>query len=578
MSGLSRHTMYSAMRRTCLLLSLLLSSNVMSAAPSAGHEGAHEGGHQVPPVPRIAHPHEETAAWWFHAGAEAAARNRGAAKPAARNVIIFIGDGMSIPTLAAARILEGQRLGASGEERRLSFEEFPHTALSRTYNTDSQTPDSAGTMSAITTGAKTRAGVISVGQGARRSDCASAQGQSLVTLMELAETAGMATGIVTTTRLTHATPAATFAHAPDRNWESDGQIPAAQREHGCTDIARQLIEFPYGDGLDLALGGGRRHFLPAGKADPQDLPRAGLRQDGRDLTAEWAAREGAVYVSDAAQLAAVDMDNTRQLLGLFAHDHLQFDHDRRLDARGEPSLAEMTRSAIEFLSRRSEGYVLMVEGGRIDHAHHYGNAYRALDDTVALSDAVRVATEMTSEQDTLILVTADHSHTLHITGYPERGNPILGLAQRQRDGKPVPLKDALGLPYTTLSYANGPGYTGASNAQPQGAKQWPHALAGLQAATAPVDLTEVDTTAQDFMQPSLVPLESETHGGDDVAVFARGPGAEAVRGSLEQNVLFHLIVQAQPTLRGQLCRLGACVNGTVPSALPDHSKLPATAR
>ncbi|NLB12447.1 MAG: alkaline phosphatase, partial [Gammaproteobacteria bacterium] len=224
--------------RHILLLTVVLATTCASIpTPVASRESP-----QAPPVPQIKRPDGESAAWWFHAGAEAAARNRGADKPAARNVIIFIGDGMSIPTLAAARILEGQRLGASGEERRLSFEEFPHTALSRTYNTDSQTPDSAGTMSAITTGAKTRMGFISVGQAAQRGDCASAQGQSLVTLMELAETAGMATGIVTTTRLTHATPAATFAHAPDRNWESDGQIPAAQREHGCIDIARQLIE------------------------------------------------------------------------------------------------------------------------------------------------------------------------------------------------------------------------------------------------------------------------------------------------------------------------------------------------
>lgn len=557
---------------------LLLTAALATACASTPTPVTPQTAAPIPPVPQIDRPDGESAAWWFHAGAEAAARNRGNTPPKARNVILFIGDGMSIPTLAAARILEGQRLGASGEERRLSFEEFPHTALSRTYNTDSQTPDSAGTMSAITTGAKTRMGLISVGQAARRGDCASAQGQSLVTLMELAETAGMATGIVTTTRLTHATPAATFAHVPDRNWESDAQIPPAQREHGCADIARQLIEFPYGDGLDLALGGGRRHFLPAGKADPDALPRAGLRQDGRDLTAEWAAREGAAYVSNAEQLAAIDMDNTQQLLGLFAHDHLQFDHDRRLDARGEPSLAEMTRSAIGFLSRREEGYVLMIEGGRIDHAHHYGNAYRALDDTIALSDAVRVAVEMTSEQDTLILVTADHSHTLHITGYPERGNPILGLAQRTRDGHKVALKDALGLPYTTLSYANGPGYTGASSAQEEGAKQWPHPLAGLQAATAPADLSAVDTTAPDFLQPALVPMESETHGGDDVAVFARGPGAEAVRGSLEQNVLFHLIVQAQPRLRDQLCELGACANGTLPSVLPRHADLPTSER
>ena len=88
----------------------------------------------------------------------------------------------------------------------------------------------------------------------------------------------------------------------------------------------------------------------------------------------------------------------------------------------------MTRAAIDRLSSNSDGYVLLVEGGRIDHANHYGNAYRALTDTVALSDAVRAATEATSAKDTLIIVTADHSHTLGFVGYPTRGNPILGLS------------------------------------------------------------------------------------------------------------------------------------------------------
>ena len=112
-------------------------------------------------VPAVAHPGGETPAWWYRSGA-AQASARGAMAGRAKNVILFLGDGMSLTTVAAARILEGQRKGRPGEENQLSWEEFPHTALSKTYNTDSQTPDSAGTMTAIATGVKTHMGAIGV--------------------------------------------------------------------------------------------------------------------------------------------------------------------------------------------------------------------------------------------------------------------------------------------------------------------------------------------------------------------------------------------------------------------------------
>jgi alkaline phosphatase len=105
---------------------------------------------------------------------------------------------------------------------------------------------------------------------------------------------------------------------------------------------------------------------------------------------------------------------------------MQFEYERPKDTAGEPTLADMTRAAIARLSRNGNGYVLLVEAARIDHANHYGNAYRALSDTVAMSDAVRAANEATSVDDTLIIVTADHSHVLNFAGYPKRGNPILG--------------------------------------------------------------------------------------------------------------------------------------------------------
>src|SRR3546814_862458 len=135
-----------------------------------------------------------------------------------------------------------------------------------------------------------------------------------------------------------------------------------------------------------------------------------------------------------------------------------------------------------------------------------------------------------------------------------RGNPILGKVREDGEG---PALDALGLPYTTLSYANGPGYRDASADEP-----------GVQPAVGRPDLTDVDTTDPDYLQEAIVPLGAETHGGEDVGIWARGPGSAAFRGTLEQNVIYHVIVQATPALRGQLCEAGACNADGVPVELP----------
>ncbi|MEO5963504.1 MAG: alkaline phosphatase [Thermomonas sp.] len=521
-------------------------------------------------VPAIVHPADETAAWWFRNGAAQAAA-RGAMAGRAKNVILFVGDGMSLTTVAAARILEGQRKGNSGEENRLAWEDFHATALSRTYNTNAQTPDSAGTATALTTGIKTRMGVLGIGPGAERSDCAQALAGRALTLWELASASGMATGVVTTTRVTHATPAATFSHSADRNWEGDANLPDAAKAAGCIDIARQLIESPYGNGLDVVMGGGRKYFMPEHQFDPEYAQVTGKRSDGRDLIKDWQQRHPrGSYVWNARQLAAAPRD--QPLLGLFEPDHMQYEHDRPQDPAGEPSLADMTQAAINRLSANPNGFVLMVEGGRIDHAHHAGNAYRALDETIAMSDAVRAAAELTSADDTLIVVTADHSHTLSFVGYPARGNPILGkvMGGSGEDGDPAHFaRDATGLPYTTLSYSNGPGYAGATSQQPEGPKSFEHSAKGFQAArNGRPDLTSVDTEAPDYLQEALLPTRSETHGGDDVGIWASGPGSSAVRGSVEQNTIFHFLLQASPRLRYALCAKGDCDANGVPVTLP----------
>jgi alkaline phosphatase len=438
--------------------------------------------------------------------------------PTQRNVILFLGDGMGVSTVTAARILAGQLAGATGEEHSLAFERFPEVALVKTYNVDAQVPDSAGTMSAIMTGEKTRIGVFGISAAANQNDCAAALANELPTLLEMAEQAGFATGVVSTTRITHATPGATYAHVPNRDWESDGQLPPEAVEQGCRDIARQFAEFPHGDGIEVVLGGGRGAFLPAETPDPEHPGLTGARRDGRNLVDEWlAGGADRRYVWNLEQFQALP-PGEGQVLGLFEPSHMQFEIDRPADEAGEPSLAEMTRFAIDRLRRNERGFFLMVEGGRIDHAHHGGNAHRALTDTIAFADAVAAAAELTDPADTLILVTADHSHTLTIAGYPRRGNPILG--------KVVPpvgeaATDAEGRPYTTLGYANGPGY------QP----------------VVP-DLTDVDTTAPDYRQMATLPMASETHGGEDVPAYARGLNAAGVQGVMEQNSLFQVMRDA----------------------------------
>ena len=183
----------------------------------------------------------------------------------AKNIILFVGDGMGVSTVTAARIYQGQLQGLAGEQHRLFFETLPYTALSKTYNSNQQTADSAGTMSAMMTGVKTKAGFIALNERPQRGDCVAALANQQTTFLEQAEQAGMATGVVTTARITHATPAATYAHSPERGWESDFDMPAAARQQGCKDIAAQLLAFELGDGIDVVLGGGRRNFLPVAK-------------------------------------------------------------------------------------------------------------------------------------------------------------------------------------------------------------------------------------------------------------------------------------------------------------------------
>ncbi|MEZ5680766.1 MAG: alkaline phosphatase [Erythrobacter sp.] len=432
----------------------------------------------------------------------------------AKNVILFIGDGMGVSTVTAARIYAGQKLGQTGEEYVLPFENFEHLALVKTYNTDAQVPDSAGTASAMNTGVKTRIGMLGVGPESPQGDCRTSLQHRLPTLGEKAIEHGLALGIVSTARITHATPAAVYSHTPARDWEADAGIPEDQRGLGCEDIASQLV----GTQFDVALGGGKSAFFGA------DAGGWRLEADA-NLPAKWAAPSGGTYVESAAALASAPMD--KPVFGLFSPSHMTYMVDRKPDS-SEPTLTEMTQQAVTRLARDPDGYYLMVESGRIDHGHHAGQAGYALEEAVEFARAIQWAIDNTDPEETLILVTADHSHVFTMAGYPRRGNDILGLVIPPEGGGedggsangPALAKD--GKPYTTLSYANGPGAVAIGT---EGGRPTPE-------------------TGVHAHQQSLVPTGSETHGGEDVALYANGPGAERVRGVMEQNLIFDVISKA----------------------------------
>ncbi|MCW8878709.1 MAG: alkaline phosphatase [Kangiellaceae bacterium] len=468
----------------------------------------------------------------------------------AKNVILFIGDGMGISTLTASRILEGQLAGGNGEEHNLSFETFPHTALVKTYNVDAQTPDSAGTMTAMMSGIKTDVGVIGVDEDIERGNCSTVAGNELVTALELAEIKGLSTGVLSTARITHATPAATYAKSADRNWEDVSDMPVEAVDAGCNDIADQLIKFEDNlenrflgvdvDGIDVVMGGGRRHFLPKDPAfNSADAVSSteGDRTDARNLTAEWQEKyENGVYVMDQSGFDSIDTETTEKVFGLFNESHMQYEADRQNDIAGEPSLSEMTTKAINILDNNDKGFFLMVESGRIDHGHHAGSAYNALTDTIEFAKAVKAAVDNTNPEETLIIVTADHSHVFTIAGYPKRGNPILGKVVAVGGTEPYLASD--GMPYTTLGYTNGRGFRDLGTETNADATYDSDPVAGR------TDLTSVDTEASGFHQETTVPKSSETHAGEDISIHATGPGSHFAQGNVEQNVVFHMINQA----------------------------------
>ncbi|HAV35850.1 MAG TPA: alkaline phosphatase [Massilia sp.] len=434
-----------------------------------------------------------------------------AAKPQAKNIIFFLGDGMGPTTITAARIFK------AGEDGLLNFERLDRTARIKTYSNDAQVTDSAPSMGAYMTGVKINNDVISMKDAkpvapakdangnASIDRCGADNGSSPMTILELAKANGKSVGAVTTTELTHATPASTFAHVCDRDM---GYTIAQQVVPGGAGYNPRLM-----DGVDVLMGGGKIHFTPF---DAKRNPKG--RGDGRDLIAELGAR-GYFVANTRADMQSARAG--RKFVGIYADSHLDYASKRRPE---QPTLAEMTAKAIELLSQNQKGFFLMVEGGKIDHALHDTNARNALVETVAFDEAIQTAVDRMRALDpglenTLIVVTADHDHTMVLNGYPKRGNPVLDIVRGYANGEPT--RDADGKTFTTLVFGNGPNR--------------PDVRADVDSATA---------LSEGYHQETGVRWSSESHGGGDVKLYATGAGSAPFKGTIENTRVFDLMKAA----------------------------------
>lgn len=383
----------------------------------------------------------------------------------AKNVILLIGDGMGIAHESLARMEKAGWNLTSYSNASLKMDGMEQMGIISTFSANSFVTDSAPASTAMATGHKTSNGVISQDSSAIPG---LRDGRNLTTILEMAEEAGMSTGLVTTTRITHATPASFYAHVDNRDNESE--------------IAGHLIS----SGVDVALGGGLSYFI--GRNETSPLDGKSRRDDDRDLTEEAMSR-GYTFVYNGSAFRKVDASGTEKLIGLFEPSHMLYELQRSGSSEGDPSLAEMTRKAIEILSRNPKGFFLMVEGGRIDHASHERSLDNTSRDTLAFDEAVGEALDFArADGRTLVIVTADH----------ECG----GLVLQPED----------------LETYEGGGVRpvfGSGTAKTKGPRY-------------------------DF----ITEMEEATHTAVDVPIRASGPGAEGVRGRMDNTEVFWVMKEA----------------------------------
>jgi len=451
----------------------------------------------------------------------------------ARNVILFIGDGLSMAHRTAARILaKGLVEGRYGGE--LAIDDMPYMALVSTSGTDAIVTDSANSMSAYTTGHKSCVNAMGVYCARNKNGLAHPK---VETIAELAKrrNGGMAVGVVTNTEIEDATPAGMVAHV--------------RRRSDYDDIVRMFYEL----GPDVMLGGGRGYFLP--KSD-----KAGRRKDEANFLEKFQAN-GYALVTTATEMKTAAADKTTaRLLGLFHPGNLDGALDRHILKKGtvtaypdQPDLVEQTQVAIDILSKQANGFLLMVESGLIDKFSHVLDWERAVYDTIMLDNAVAVAKRFAAErQDTLIIVVADHAHPVSIIGTydderpGERLRDKLGVynearfpnyAKPDRDGYPASVDVSRRLAFVFAGFPD-------------------HCASGKPALGGPFKPTEEkDDKAvanETYCTPQATRMEGNlpftqrqgVHAADDVVLTAMGPGAELFKGRVDNTYVFRVMATA----------------------------------
>ena len=457
----------------------------------------------------------------------------------AKNVILFIGDGMSLSHRVAARLLskgiaEGKTFG------KLAMDDMPHMALVATAGSDSIITDSANSASAYSTGHKSAVNAMGVYADRTANPLDDPRVETITSLAK--RRLNMAIGIVTNTEIEDATPAAMVAHTR-RRAEYD-----------------PIVDQLFAAKPDVILGGGSANFLP--KASP-----GSKRKDDVDYIARFreAGYPVAMTASELNTLSA--KPETRLLLGLFASGNMDGALDRKFLKGGgvkkfpeQPDLTEQVQAALSVLSRNDAGFFLMVESGMIDKYAHLLDMERAVYDTIMLDNAVRLAKDWAGKRgdDTLILVVADHTHP----------NSLVGTINDDMSTTPnVPFRERVGV-YDKAGFPNYPapdaeGYPSRVDVSRRlaifSASLPDHYETFRPKLDDPNDPTVKGDDAGTFkandkykdvpgavLRPGNLPamIGASVHSGEDVILTATGPGSERVRGAMDNTEVFRVMVDA----------------------------------
>ena len=448
-------------------------------------------------------------------------------------MILFVGDGLSVAHRTAARVLsKGLAEGRYGGE--LAIDDKPHMALVSTSGSDSLVTDSANSMSAYTTGHKSCVNAMGIYCARNRNGLAHPKVETIAELVKRRD-GGMGVGVVTNTEIEDATPAAMVAHARPR---SDYD---------------EIVRMFYDAKPDVMMGGGTGFFLPKGD-------KAGKRKDEENYLERFKAA-GYEFAATATQMKAAAANKaTTQLLGLFHPGNLDGALDRIVLKKGtvpsypdQPDLADQTQAAIDILSRKPDGFVLMVESGMIDKYSHALDWERAVYDTIMLDNAVSVAKAFAAARDdTLIIVVGDHTHPVSVIGTYDDERP----GERPRDKLGV-YADAKFPNYPKADTAGYPGSIDVSRRLAFMFAGFPdHCASGKPYLAGPFKPTEVkDKQAvanEAYCTPQAMRMQGNlpftqpqgVHSADDVVLTAMGPGAEMFRGRIDNTRVFRVMVTA----------------------------------